>query len=272
MDKIKLYNGVVIPQIGLGTWQIDNDHIYDSFNDAIDVNYRHFDSAQGYFNEENLGRAIKDSKVKREDLFITTKVLDTYKSYEETKKSIEVSLEKLQTEYIDLLLIHCPAPWDYYPSDDPKWDMCNIEVWKAMVEFYKAGKVKAIGVSNFSIHDIQNLIDNSDVKPMVNQVPVYIGKTNWELINFCKENDIVVEAYSPIAHGKILNNEVVQSMASKYNCSIAQLCIAYVCQIGLVAIPKTLNKSHMKSNIEIDFTINDEDLEYLKQLKLNIGW
>lgn len=270
---IILSNGVKIPNIGYGTWQVTNDIIYECFNLAIKCGYRHIDSAQAYGNEENLGKAIKTSSIKREDLFITSKVLDIHKSYESAKASIEESLKKLDTPYIDLMLIHCPQPWDIYGTPgcyDYKKE--NVEVWKALEEFYEAGKIKVIGVSNFSIEDIQNIFDNCKIRPMVNQIPVYIGKTNWELINYCLENNIAVEAYSPIAHGKILSNPVVKKMADKYRCTIAQLCIAYVLQIGLIALPKATSEEHMLNNIDINFSINETDLEYLKNLKLDIGW
>lgn len=272
MDKIKLYNGVEIPQVGLGTWLMNDEQVYQAFFDALSVGYIHFDSAQVYENEEGLGNAIKDSNVKRENIFVTTKISRLVKTYEDAVQSIELSLKKLKIPYIDLLLIHWPAPNSKLQPGEYRYEKENIEVWKAMEEFYKKEIVKAIGVSNFMISDIQNLIDNCEIKPMVNQIPVFIGRTNLELIDYCKKNDIAIEAYSPIGHGKALENDVIISLADKYHCSIANLCLSYVKALNIVSLPKTLNKEHMKSNLNADIQFSEEELNALKQIKLDIRW
>lgn len=264
-NKLKLYNGIEIPQLGLGTWLIDNDKAYDAVKKALEVGYRHIDTAEAYGNEEGVGRAIKDSKIKREDIFLQTKLIAEAKTYTEAKSCIEESFKKLGVDYIDLMIIHSPEPWANF-RDGNHYESGNLEAWKALVEFYKAGKIKAIGVSNFEKVDLENIINNSDVKPMVNQILVHIANTDFELINYCKEQGIVVEAYSPIAHGELLNNEIVKKMADKYHVSIAQLCIRYTLQLGLVSLPKTSNKEHMISNSEVDFDISNEDMKSLCEI------
>jgi diketogulonate reductase-like aldo/keto reductase len=261
--EFTICNGHKIPTTGLGTWLISNDQIYDAFNLAIKAGYTHFDSAQGYGNEENLGRALNDSGLPRESLFITSKVLAEHKTYESARASIEESLRKLATPYIDLMLIHCPTPWDEYPHSEGKYDDGNREVWKALEEFYLEGKIKAIGVSNFSIRDIENILKDCKIKPMVNQIPLYIGCTNIPLIKYCQENDILIEAYSPIAHGRALTNPLIKEYADKYNCSISELCLAYTLQLDTVTLPKTLNYDHMVENLNVKVEISKEDMEKL---------
>lgn len=160
------------------------------------------------------------------------------------------------------MIIHSPQPWANF-RDGNHYEKGNLEAWRALSEYYKAGKIRAIGVSNFEIVDIENIINNSDVKPMVNQILTHIGNTNFELIDYCKKHDIVVEAYSPIAHGALLNNKVVKEMALKYNVSIAKLCIRYTLQLGLISLPKTANYEHMKENGDVDFVISDSDMKLL---------
>ena len=237
------------------------------YNLGIKAGYTHFDSAQGYGNEENLGKALNDSGIAREKIFITSKVRDIHKSYESAKASIEESLRKLNTPYIDLMLIHCPQPWDIYPNSEYKYYKENLEAWRALEEFYLAGKIKAIGVSNFSIDDCENILKNCKVKPHVNQIPLYIGCTNMPLIEYCQKNGICVEAYSPIAHGRALKNDVIKGYAEKYGCSIAELCLAYTLQLNTVTLPKTLNYDHMVENLNVSVVIFEEDMEFLKKIE-----
>lgn len=267
MKDIKLNNETFIPQIGLGTWLISNDEVYDAYMNALKVGYRHFDSAQDYMNEENLGKAINDCGISRESLYITSKVASHQKSYDDAKKSIEISLEKLNTPYIDLMLIHCPTPWKEYNPRTKTYYKENVEVWRALEEFVKLGKIKSIGVSNFNKDDIENILKNCSIKPVINQIPVYIGNTDLDLISYCLRNNIQVEAYSPIAHGRLLNNKEALNIANKYHCSIAQLCIQYTIQLGLISLPKTINIEHMKENIHLDFEISKEDMDILIKIK-----
>ena len=263
---LKLYNGVSIPQLGLGTWLIKNGDAKEAVKNALLLGYRHIDTAEAYGNEEGVGLGIKESGVKREEIFLQTKLHAEAKTYKKAKKEIEKSFEKLGVDYIDLMIIHSPQPWIHF-RNGKHYEEGNLEAWKALVEFYKADKIKAIGVSNFEKVDLENIINNSDVKPMVNQILCHIANTDFDLINYCQANDIIVEAYSPIAHGALLTNDVVIDMAVKYGVSIAQLCIKYTLQLGLVSLPKTANVEHMKANADLDFEISEEDMDLLKNIK-----
>ena len=259
---IKLYNGVEIPVLGLGTWMIDNKDACQVVKNAIEIGYKHIDTAEAYGNESGVGEGIRASGINRQEIFLQTKLHAEAKTYEQAKKEIELSFKKLGVDYIDLMIIHSPQPWNKF-RDGNHYFEGNLQAWKALVEFYKAGKIRAIGVSNFEKEDIENLINNSDVKPMVNQILTHISNTPFELIKYCQDNNIVVEAYSPIAHGEMLKNKELETMAKKYNVSVAQLCIRYTLQLGLVSLPKTSNPKHMAENIDVDFEISKEDMETL---------
>ena len=266
MEKLKLNNGQMIPTLAYGTWLIDNKNASKCVQMAIEAGYKHIDTAQAYGNEEGVGKGIKESKIKREDLYVTTKVLAEHKTYKKAKKSIDESLKKLGLDYIDLILIHCPQPWILFRSKR-RYFKENIQVWKALEDAYKEGKVKAIGVSNFLVDDLQNIMDNCEIKPMVNQILCHIGNTPMDIIKFCQENDIVVESYSPIAHGAALKNQTIVDMANKYGVSVAQLCIKYTLQLDTVSIPKASSKEHIEDNAKLDFVISEKDM--LELIKLN---
>lgn len=265
MKTLELNNGVRIPQVGFGTWQIPNEQAAEAVKHAISVGYRHIDTAQGYENEAGVGEGVRASGIAREEIFVTTKVLAEIKDYEGAKRSIEESLAKLNMDYIDLVIIHCPQPWDEFRGEK-RYFAENKAVWKAMEEAYQAGKVRAIGVSNFLIDDVENILADCKVKPTVNQVSTYIGNTPVELMDFCRENGIVMEAYCPNGHGAALQNPVVQQMAEQYGVTPAQFCVQYTIQLGGVTLPKSLNPAHMKDNLEPGFVISEQDMESLKQL------
>ncbi|AGY82601.1 aldo/keto reductase [Carnobacterium inhibens] len=266
-ETYTLANRVEIPKLGLGTWMIDNEAVVQVVKDALDSGYRHIDTAEAYLNEEGVGHGLKESGVNREDIFVTTKLEGDIKNYEEAVKAIEKSLELLNVDYIDLMIIHSPQPWANF-RDGNHYFEGNLEAWRALEEAYEAGKLRAIGVSNFEQADLENLINNGKVKPMVNQVLAHITNVPTDVIKYCQSQDIIVEAYSPIAHGAILDHPVVKEMAEKYKASPAQLSIRYVLQLGTVALPKTTSKDHMKSNADIDFTISEEDINTLNELPL----
>ena len=266
MDKIVLSNKLEVPSLAYGTWLIKNENASKCIKLALECGYRHIDTAQAYGNEEGVGQGIKEFGIPREEVFITTKVQAEYKSYAKAKKSIDESLKKLGVEYIDLLLIHCPQPWMFFRGPK-KYYKENINVWRAMEEAYKAGKVKAIGVSNFLIDDLKNIMDKCEIKPMVNQILCHIGSTPIDVIKFCQENDIAVESYSPIAHGSAMKSKEINAMAEKYGVSVAQLCIKYTLQLGTISIPKASSKEHMEDNMKLDFEIKDEDM--IELIKLN---
>ncbi|WP_340112669.1 aldo/keto reductase [Maribellus mangrovi] len=265
-ENYTLSNGVEIPKLGLGTWFISDSDSIQAVKDAVELGYRHIDTAQAYQNERGVGEGIRTCGVAREDLFVTTKLAAEVKSYDEAVKSIDQSLETLGLDYIDMMIIHSPKPWMEFHEEDTHADG-NREAWKALEEAYKAGKLKAIGVSNFQKADIENILESCTVKPMVNQILAHISNTPKELIEYCEKNDILVEAYSPIGHGELMKNEEVAKMAEKSGVSIPQLAIRYTLQLGLLPIPKTANPAHMKNNADVDFVISEADMETLKNLK-----
>ena len=226
MEVYRLSNGVTIPKIGFGTWQIpDGVEVYNSVTHALKVGYRHVDTAQIYRNEVGVGRAIADSGLAREEIFLTTKVWNDKHDYDLAKASIEESLEKLGVDYVDLLLIHWPNPKALREKD--AWKAGNAGAWKAMEEAYRAGKVRAIGVSNFMIHHLEALLETADIKPHVNQVLLAPGCTQDELVAFCRQHEILLEAYSPLGTGSIFDNPVAQELATKYGKSVAQLALRW---------------------------------------------
>jgi len=264
-ENFELYNGIKIPKLGLGTWMISNDDVVDAVKTAIDLGYRHIDTAQAYRNEQGVGEGIRASGIDRDQIFLTTKLDAGIKSYDEAVKSINQSLDTLGFDYVDLMIIHSPQPWDKYHGEN-KYFEGNREAWKALEEAYEAGKLRAIGLSNFEQVDIDNILENCSIKPMVNQILVHISNTPKDLIAYTEENDMLVEAYSPIAHGELLKNDDVKKMAEKYEVSVPQLSIRYDLQLGFVTLPKTANPAHMKSNADVDFVISEEDMEFLKNV------
>ncbi|MFL2129371.1 aldo/keto reductase [Ruoffia sp. FAM 26255] len=265
-------NGLEIPAIGLGTWQMSPEEAEQMTAYALNNGYIHIDTARTYGNEEGVGKGMKASGVNREDFFLTTKVSAFSKTYDEAKKDIEDSLTALDTEYLDLVIIHAPRPWDKMHSDGPIEKLYfeeNLQVWRALEEAYEAGKVKAIGVSNFEIDDLVNLLENVKIKPMLNQIKYHIGFRDEQLVQYCQENDIIVEAYSPIGTGKLLNNPDIQKIADKYNKSTAQITIRYCYQKGLVVLPKSVHEEYVDNNADLDFEILAGDMDYLNRLVIN---
>ena len=268
MECFKLSNGNLIPKLAYGTWLIKNKDAFKCVTMALDAGYRHIDTAQVYANEAEVGRAIREYNIDRKDVYLVSKVNACHKDYASAKRSINNSLKRLGVDYIDLMLIHSPQPWDEFRGKR-RYFKENIEVWKALEEAYEAGKVKAIGISNFLIDDTENILNNCRIKPMVNQIEIHIYETPMDLINFCKANDIIVEAYSPIDHGAALKNKLIQEMADKYNVSVAQLCIKYTLQLDTISIPKASSKEHIEENLKLDFVISDEDMATLIKLNKN---
>lgn len=259
-----LSNGIKIPKIGLGTWQMNNDEAYNSTIIALKLGYRHIDTAYAYENENAVIKAIKDSGIKRDDIFITTKLKAKYKGYNECLKYFNESLINLETDYIDLYLIHAPWPWD---NQGLNCDEGNLGAWKCMIDLYNQGKIKAIGVSNFSIDNIKNLYNNTGVMPMVNQIRYFIGNTQNELTNYCQNNNILVEAYSPLATGKLLDDSIINNMAKKYNKTISQICIRYCIEKNTLPLPKSTHEERILENSKIDFSISNDDIKILDSIK-----
>lgn len=272
MEQIKilsetytLANGVKIPKLGLGTWFIPDNEAPEAVCSAVKMGYRHIDTAQAYENERGVGEGVRSCGVSREKLFVTTKLAAEVKTYKEAVKAIDSSLEKMGLGHIDLMLIHSPQPWANFRGGDYAEE--NREAWRALEDAYKAGKLRAIGISNFKEQDIENIISSCTVKPMVNQLLVHIGNTPFDLMEYCKAHDILVEAYSPVAHGEILKSGEVRAMAEKYQATVPQLCIRYDLQIGTIPLPKTANPAHMLENADFDFEISCQDMELLKAMQ-----
>lgn len=258
------HNGVNIPGIGFGTWQIPNEEAYKAVTTALENGYTHIDTALAYQNEENVGKAIQDSIISREKVFITSKLPAQIKGYDVTLEAFEETLSNLGVDYLDLYLIHAPWPWDNIGKDCTAG---NIESWKAMEKLYKEGKIRAIGVSNFAEKDIQALIDACEIVPMANQIPFYVGRDQANLLQFCKQHNIVVEAYSPLATGQILDHSEIKEMATSYGVTSAQLCIRYCLEHGTLPLPKSTNKERIIENNQLDFSISPEDVQKLDAFK-----
>ena len=263
----KLSNGVEIPVLALGTWFIDDDKVGEAVKSAVKLGYRHIDTAQAYGNEQGIGNGIRSCGVPREQIFVTSKVAAEYKTYEEAAASIDRSLANMGLDYIDMMIIHSPQPWDKVNQSEDRYVEGNRAAWRALEDAYKVGKLRAIGVSNFLQEDIENLWETAEIKPMVNQVLCHISNSPLELIDYCQKKGMTMEAYSPVAHGEALKNKVIGDMAEKYGVTIPQLCIRFDIQLGMIVLPKTANPEHMKVNGDVDFTISDEDMEILKHVE-----
>lgn len=263
-DHFTLANGVEIPAIGFGTWQIpDGAAAYDSVSAALAAGYRHIDTARAYGNEASVGRAIADSGIPRNEVFVTTKLPAEVKDHPGTVASFEESLAALGTDFVDLYLIHAPWPWTEVGADHSAG---NAEAWRAMEELHRAGRARAIGVSNFEVADLEKLIAGATVKPHVNQIKFYIGNTQSDITDYCQASGILIEGFSPLATGSILGHPGVQSIADNYGKTVAQLSIRYVVQKGVLPLPKTTTPSRMVENADIDFTITPEDMATLDGL------
>lgn len=266
-ETYTLANGVKIPKLGLGTWLIDNDKAAAAVRSAVSAGYRHIDTAQAYGNEEGVGEGLRTCGIPRDKIFVTTKVAAEAKTYDSAAASLDVSLRKLGCDHIDLVIIHSPQPWADVNRSSDRFFKENREVWRALEDAYRVGKLRAIGVSNFLKEDIDNILTDCKVAPMVDQVLCHISNTPMDLIEYCRSRDILVEAYSPIAHGEVLREPKIAAVAAKYGVSVAQLCVRYTLQLGLVSLPKTADPAHMAEDARVDFVISDADMEYLRGIE-----
>lgn len=254
--SFELHNGVQMPYLGLGVYlSKDGEEVINAVKEALNQGYRHIDTAAIYENEEGVGEGIRQSNVPREDVFLVSKVWNTDQGYEATLKAFEASLNRLGTDYLDLYLIH----W-------PKGDLSK-DTWRALERLYREKRVRAIGVSNFLKHHLEDLLDTAEIVPMVNQMEFHPYLVQQELMDFCSSHQIQYEAWSPLMQGNIFDLDIMKDMAAKYNKTIAQIVLRWNLQKGVVTIPKSSKKERIKANSELfDFTLSDEDVKLLDSL------
>lgn len=259
-----LNNNYKMPNIGFGTFRTPSgEETEQSVLNAIKAGYRHIDCAAAYGNEKSVGEAIRKSGVAREEIFVTSKLWNDDKGYENTLAAFNRTLEDLQLEYLDLYLIH----WPIAKASKENWKEANSESWRALEELYNQGKIKAIGVSNFLEHHLEPLFETAKIKPMVNQIEFHPGMLQKEIVEFCKKHNILVEAWAPFSNGQVLNNPVLKEIADKYEKTVAQLTLRWIIQKGIVPLPKSVTPERIKSNLEVfDFEISAQDVERIDRL------
>lgn len=265
-QTVALANGTQMPVLGYGTWFIQGEMATQSVKDAISVGYRLIDTAQAYANEKEVGRGVRESGVARDDIFVVSKVAAELKDYDSVRKSVEQSSKDLDVGPIDLMLVHSPQPWKLVNQSEDRFLEGNREAWKAMEDAVDAGLVRNIGVSNFEIGDLENILGMCRIAPSVNQLLCHAGHTPLDLINWCKEKNINIMSYSPLGHGSLLKNMLIIQIADKYNVSPAQLCIRYDLQLGTITIPKASSIERMQQNADVNFEITPDDMDELKKM------
>ena len=265
---LKLSNGVTIPGLGYGTYQTPPEDAYRAVTDALAVGYRHIDTAALYGNESGVGQAVKDSGLKREEVFITSKLWNTERGYDKTMAAFEKTLAELGTDYLDLYLIHWPANEKQFGQEAAA---LNLDTWRAFEDLYKAGKIKAIGVSNFMPNHLEVLLAQAEIKPMVNQIEVHPGWPQTEAIRYCQRNDILVEAWAPLGEAAALSNPVLAKIAAKYDHTPAQVCLRWEIQQGILPLPKSVHKERMAENTKLfDFELTEDEMDIIGALR-NLG-
>lgn len=265
-DMYTLSNGVKIPVLGFGTWKLENNaETSSAVTEAIRLGYRHIDTAAAYHNEEAVGQGIKQSGIPREELFVTTKLANSVRGYEETKAAFLESLEKLELDYVDLYLFHWPRP----SENADQWKELNAASMRAMEDLVAEGKIRSIGVSNFKAHHIDALLKTAKEKIVVNQIKICPGAVDEETIRYCEEHEIHLEAYSPLGHGMLLENDVLSQIAEEYQKSVAQIALRWSLQKGFIPMPKTKSIDRIAENADIfDFELQDSDMIRIDELDI----
>jgi diketogulonate reductase-like aldo/keto reductase len=271
MKKITLNDGNTIPEIGFGTYKATDGAGYEVVLDAINAGYRLLDTAKVYGNEEDVGEAIKRSGIPREEFFITSKLDRNLLGYDNARSELEKTLKRLDTDYLDMYLLHWPRS-DYGQPDFDDWKRLDIESWKALEEMQKEGKIRSIGVSNFLPHHLLNLLKETDVVPAVNQLELHPGYMQPFACEFCKKHGIALEAWSPIGRGRLSENQILSSLAEKYCTSLPHICLVYLHQEGIIVLPKSANFERMKQNMVLDdITLSEEDMWRIRTMP-QAGW
>ena len=262
-DCFELINGVKIPCVGFGTWQApDGDTARNAVEQALKCGYRHIDTASAYKNEGSVGEAVKSSGIAREEIFVTSKVWNKSRGYDTTLAAFEKTMSRLGLDYLDLYLIHWPANSRQFEN----WREINLSTWKALTELCKEGRIRAIGVSNFRPHHLEELLE-TEIQPMVNQIEFHPGFMQKETVEFCRKNNILVEGWSPLGSGRVLEHAGLKNIAEKYGKSVAQLCIRWCLQNDVLPLPKSVTESRIAQNADIfDFEISAADMEYINAL------
>ena len=264
MENFKLSNGIEIPAIGFGTWLLEGEKVIEPLKIALTKGYTHIDTAAIYKNEKEIGTVLKAENVDRSKLFITSKCWNSERGYEKAMAAFEQTLTDLQTDYLDLYLIHWPANETQFPDT---WSELNAGTWRAFEEIYKSGKAKAIGVSNFNINHLEALFETAEIKPMVNQIEIHPGHSQPELVDFCRQNDLLVEAWSPLGSGRILENELIVSLADKYNVSVGQICINYCLAKEILPLPRSSSEKNIEANLTSNnFKLSAEDVKAIDEM------
>lgn len=267
-DTYTLNNGVKIPCVAYGTYKAKDENGADIITAAVEEGYRYFDTASYYETEEYVAEAIRRSGLPREEFFIATKLWKDQMGYENALKAFEESCKKLNTDYIDLYLIHWPKP----TPDCEDWKQLDLDTWKALEKLYKEGKVRAIGLSNFLPHHIDNILNNCEIKPMVDQIEYHAGYTQEAAVQYCKKHDIIVQGWSPISRGRIFHDVTLIELAKKYQVTVAKLALRFCIQNGVIPLPKAATRERMRENMDLfDFEISDEDMKRIHTIP-QVGW
>ena len=269
MEHCILHNGVSIPSIGFGTWQIpDGPQCVDAVKKAIDLGYRHFDTAFVYENEESVGKAIRESGIPREEFFVTSKLRNPDQKCEFALHAFELTMNLLGLDYLDMYLIHWPIP----KGHNHDYADLNLSAWRAFEWLYKHGYIRAIGVCNFEQEHLQTLLDRAEIRPMVNQIEYHPGYARDDLVLYCQSENVLVEAWSPLGNGKILSHPPLQEIAGHYHKSVGQLCLRWIYEKGIVPLPKSVHVDRMQENLDIfDFELSEEDRQRIGSLP-TCGW